>query len=176
MDYERIFKTNNVGGVTSESQIRAPADVWSATLGYDLLSNPNVRLGFAAGVGRYSSKAEQVITETLAGDAEPRELGRIKMEGDTLGQHYQLFFETKFTDHIYVSLFGGYRVAVIDQLEISGLDDLKPPVSTTAFVSIPVVEERDGEVLLRGGGRELDWSGFMGRVAFTYYINVPLVF
>jgi hypothetical protein len=175
VDYERIIKSNKVGGVTSESQIRIPANVWSATLGYDLLSSPKARLGFAAGIGRYSSKAEQVITETLAGDEE-RELGRIKMEGDTLGQHYQMFFETQFTDHIFVSLFGGYRVAVIDQLEISGLDELLDPVSTTAFVSIPVVEERDGELLLRGGGSELDWSGFTGRVAFTYYINVPLAF
>ncbi len=174
VDYERLFKTNNVGGVTSESQIRAPADAWTATLGYDLLRQDNVRFGFAVGLGRYTSAAEQVITETLAGqDEEEVELGRITMDGDTIGQHYQVFFETRFTEHVFVSLQMGYRAARITDLEIAGLDDIQEPSSDQGFISVPIAEDVDGALQLRGGGQELDWSGFVGKVAFTYYINVP---
>jgi len=174
-EYERFMASRHVGGVTSESKIETPADVIGGTLGYDLLSSPNLRWGFGIGFAWYSSRAEQVITETLASQ-DQRELGRIKLEGSTVGPHYEMFFETRFTDRLFVGLSGGYRQAKIKNLDIKGLDEVEPPRSDTAFISVPVAEEDAVDptiVRLKGGGDSIDWSGLYGRVSMTYYVNAP---
>jgi hypothetical protein len=173
--YERFISSSHVGGVTSESRIEVPADVVSATLGYDFLADHNTAFGFGVGFGWYSSRAEQLITETLASQAE-EELGRIKLEGTTVGPLYEVFFETRFTDRLFVGLSGGYRSAKIDNIDITGLADVRDPRSDTAFISIPVAEEDPTDptvVQLRGGGKVLDWSGLYGRATMTFYLNIP---
>lgn len=174
-DWERILASTHVGGVTSESRVEVPADAYTTTLGYDVLSSRNARFGFGVGFAYYKSKAEQVITETLTGQDE-EELGRVKLDGSTVGPVYQAFFEAKFTDRLFVGVTGGYRQAKVSSLDISGLDEIKDPLSDTAFISIPVAEHNavdDAKLQLRDGGDSVDWSGFYGRFSLTYYINVP---
>jgi hypothetical protein len=176
--YERLIASSHVGGVTSESKIGIPADAVEGTLGYDLLSAPHVRLGFGLGLGWYRSRADQVITETLASQ-DTHQLGRIELKGSTVSPHYEMFFETRFTDHLYVGLSGGYRSAKIDNIDITGLDKLEPPRSHTAFISVPVaqVDPTDStHVELQGGGTTLDWSGLYGKFTMTYYVNMPTLF
>jgi len=174
-DWERLTASTHVGGVTSESKVEVPVDVFSTTLGYDLLSSNNARFGVGIGLAWYSSRAEQIITETLTGQNEV-ELGRIKLDGSTTGPLYQMFFEARFTEKLFVGVTAGYRTAKVTSLDISGVNDIQDPRSDTAFISIPVAEARpDDETSfqLRGGGDSLDWTGFFGRAAMTYYINIP---
>lgn len=182
LEFERLFGSSSVGGITAESEVTMPVNVWSGTLGYDLLSRRRVRLGIAAGVGYYSSDAEQIFSETLP-NQDPTELGRIHLKGDTIGSHYGMFFETGFTDRMFISLWGGYRSVKLDELEITGLDELLEPATDNAFIAVPVAEctncPEDGDppevsaYVLRGGGTSLDWSGITGRVAITVYLNIP---
>ena len=88
--------------------------------------------------------------------------------------HYQAFFEARFTERLFVGVVAGYRTAKISNVEVSGLDDLQPPVTGTGFISIPIVEEQPDETqTLRAGGDSLDYSGFFGRAALTLYLNIP---
>jgi hypothetical protein len=174
-DWERISASTHVGGVTSESKVEVPADAFAASLGYDFLSSRSARFGFGIGFAWYNSRAEQVITETLTGQNE-EELGRIKLDGTTTGPLYQMFFEAKFTEHLFVGVTTGYRTAKITGLDITGVDDVQDPRSDTAFISIPVAEADPADATheqLRGGGDSLDWTGFFGRVSMTYYLNIP---
>ncbi|MBZ0268882.1 hypothetical protein K8I85_12050 [bacterium] len=174
-DWERLTASTHVGGVTSESRVEVPADVFSTSLGYDMLSSNTLRFGVGFGLAWYNSRAEQIITETLTGQDEV-ELGRIKLDGSTLGPLYQMFFEAKFTERLFVGVTAGYRTAKVTSLDISGVNDIEDPRSDTAFISIPVAEANPADETsfqLRGGGDSVDWTGFYGRAAMTYYINIP---
>ncbi|GJM44095.1 MAG: hypothetical protein DHS20C21_09370 [Gemmatimonadota bacterium] len=191
-EYERLSRNSKVGGVTSNSEVLVPADVYTVTLGYDLLAKHTLAMGAGAGVAWYTSKAEQVVRRTRPGRDEET-LGRVKLDGSTAGAFFQAFFEAKFTDRLYVNVTGGYRIAKVEDVEITGVKELEAAIvaanSDTDFIFVPVAECVDCDTpmpppgeeapeptetfLLRGGGSTLDWSGLTGRVSLTFYLNMP---
>jgi hypothetical protein len=186
--YERQTQDQSVGGITAENIIEIPVDSFLFTLGYDFLgSRRDTRFGFGLGVGHYDSKVKQTLTETPQSE-DTYTLGTVDIEGTGWGSHYIMFFEKNITEKFFISAQFGYRSAKVSDIELKGLGDISDPRSEQAFVSVPigVCTDADGNVVacdgsegepvgtrLKGGGTELDWSGFEGRVGFTYYFNIP---
>ncbi len=174
IDFERLLANQKIGGITAESEIRVPADAIMFTLAYDLMKKRRAGFGVAAGAGRYEAKGEQIITETDIED-EQTTLGTIKIGGTSIGVHGGAYFEAALAGHVWFNVFTGYRAAKVEDLEITGLEDLQEPAqSQTRAIAVPVAESQpNGDVTLRSDGRSLDWSGFMGRAGLTWYFNVP---
>jgi hypothetical protein len=174
IDFERLLANQKIGGITAESEIRLPADAIMFTLAYDMMKARRAGFGVAAGIGRYEAKGEQIITETDIED-EQTVLGTIELGGTGIGFHGGAFFEAALAGHIWFNFFAGYRGAHVDELEITGLEDLQEPAQDqTRSIAAPLAEvQSDGTVTLRSNGRSLDWSGFMGRAGLTWYFNAP---
>jgi len=196
--WERVFASRTVGGTTSNAEISVPADAYMVTLGWDLMKKRRVGFGVAAGAGWYDANGEQVVRETPV-DREEITVGTIQLTGSAVGMHAGAFFESILSGHVWVNAFVGYRKAHLDDLEISGFEDFVEAMEgqrlpQTRAIAKPVVacavcpdEEDNGignglpdsfpegaEFTLQGGGNSLDWSGFMGRLALTWYFNVPV--
>ncbi|HMB71732.1 MAG TPA: hypothetical protein VKU85_20640, partial [bacterium] len=91
-DFERLIRSAQVGGVTSNSEIRIPANVITTSLSFDLLAKQTLGMGAGLGLAWYSSRAEQVVRRTRPGQDE-EELGRVKLEGSAVGPVFQGYFE-----------------------------------------------------------------------------------
>jgi hypothetical protein len=183
--WERFGESQSVGGLSARNEIEVPADSYQFTVGWDFLKSArDMRFGFAAGVGYYESHAKQTLSEARSG--EDILLGTLDLKGSSWGSQYKLFFETGVSDHVFLYAEATWRVAKVKDVEITGLADIVEPENEQAFVAVPIGEavDADGNVVaadspeavgvqLRGGGNELDYSGFEGRVGFTYYFNIP---
>jgi hypothetical protein len=187
--FERLFGSHEIGGITAKSKISVPADAYLVTLGWDLLKKRRVGFGVEAGAGYYDANGEQVLTETNLAEVEST-LGTVRLDGTGTGVHVGAYLERGLSGHIWVNFFAGYRNARVKDLEITGLDRIREPdlqqsrSITLAVAECPDCPDADGDgivdsvpegakVTLRGGGEELDWSGFMGRMALTWYLNAP---
>jgi hypothetical protein len=192
--WERVYASQDIGGTTAKSSIAMPADAYLFTVGWDLMTKRRAAFGPAVGVGWYDAKGEQVITETPVGQDEIT-VGTLEMTGTALGVHGGAYFESALAGHVWVNAFAGYRGAKVDDLEIGGFEELVAALNErrlpqTLAIGIPLAgceecEDADEngipdsvaegfDAALRGGGRSLNWSGFMGRLALTWYFNAPV--
>ena len=191
VNFEQLKASKEIGG-TAKSTIDVPANAYLATLGWDLMKKRRVGFGVEAGVGYYDANGEQSLSETTLAGVE-RDLGTVKIDGTGIGVHGGAYLERALSKHIWVNFYAGYRNAKVSDLEITGFEDLIPPeIVTNDQILVPVVDcpdcpgmdraQRDffpdsvpegANVTLVGGGDELDWSGFMGRMALTWYWNAP---
>jgi hypothetical protein len=188
-DLENLSASQEVGGIVANSKLSLPARGYLFTLGYDLLQKRTVGFGMEAGGGYYKAKGKQELTETNVSNV-TRSLGTINLDGHGVGAHVGAYLEAALSRHIWVNFFAGYRRAKVNDIDITGLDKLLPArLSEASTIDVPVAvcpdcpdENADGipdsipdgaTVTLQGGGRTIDWSGFMGRMALTYYVNVP---
>jgi hypothetical protein len=177
-DYERTVYTDEVGGLTSQAKFELPVQAWTGSVAWNFLNGPYNRFGFGFGLSHWSSLAEQRFLEN------EDEIGKITIDGSTLGQNYFSYLELPLTERLYVHGQIGWRVAKIEDLEFDGLEELREGADQTGFVFVPVAERFEIEpateeaeavydVQLRGGGDSLDYSGFYGRIGFTVYWNPP---
>ncbi|MFN8179619.1 MAG: hypothetical protein U0167_16950 [bacterium] len=188
-DLERLGTSQDIGGIVANSKISLPADGYLVTLGYDLLQKRTVGFGMEAGGGYYKAKGKQEITETNVSKV-TRSLGTLNLDGHALGAHVGAYLEASLSQHIWVNFFAGYRRAKITDIDITGLETLRPAeLSEASTIDVPVAvcpdcpdANNDGipdsvpagaTPTLQAGGRTIDYSGFMGRMALTYYVNIP---
>lgn len=190
-NYEKLQASKEIGG-TARSKIAVPASAYLVTLGWDLMKKRRVGFGVEAGAGYYDANGEQTLSETtLAG--EEQSLGTLKFDGTGTGLHGGAYLERALSKHIWVNFYAGYRNAKVTDLKITGLETLVAPgIPQNDQIIVPVADCPDcpgmdrtardfvpdsvpegADVTLLGGGTELDWSGFMGRMALTWYLNAP---
>jgi hypothetical protein len=157
VDYERLLGTSDVGGRLGSSDIRAPANAITATLGYALYKGHSVLAGVAAGVGRYESdaSAEFVVQQEL--------VEKVRINGDALGQHYLFFVDSPVQGHWRLLVQLGYRHADISDLSL----DVEVP-ETPAPVGDEPPAEPELVFPIPVEGESLNWSGFMGRASLVF--------
>ena len=183
--WERFGRSQVIGGASARNEIQIPVTSYQFSLGWDFLkSKRDMRFGLAAGVGYYDSQAKQILSEGR--NREEYILGTVDMSGSGWGSHYKLFFETAVSEKVFLYTEATWRVAKVTGVEFSGLESIEEAVNEQSFVAVPIAETVDanGNVVppdspdvagtqFLGGGNELDWSGFEGRIGFVYYFNTP---
>ena len=193
---ERVIADEKIGGTTAKNEIVASSNAYLFTLGWDMMKSRGAAFGPAVGVGYYDSIAEQILTETPVGQ-DPMTVGKLELTGNALGMHAGAYFEAALAGRMWVNAFLGYRSAKVTDLKITGFRELSqafapgsqrlpqtraiaPPVATCATCtdtdgdSYPDDVPQDAVLTLQGGGDSLDYSGFMGKLALTWYFNAPV--
>lgn len=192
--WERVLSSETIGG-TATNELDVSSNAYMFTVGWDIMKKRRVGFGPAVGVGYYESIAEQTIMETPVGE-DARTVGTMTLDGTTLGMHVGVMFETTITGHVWMNTFFGYRNAKISGLEIAGFRELSETFNGTGIlpqtraIATPVAgcescPDDDGDkypsdvpddavITLQGGGDSLDYTGFMGKLAITWYFNVPV--
>ncbi len=178
-EYETLIRSTEVGGESSRAVLELPSTNAGMNVAWNFLSGPYKRFGFGVGLSYWESNA----THVYYADAE--EIGRINLEGDTLGQNYFMQFELPLTESLYAHAHMGWRIAKMDDIDIVGLEELDIRETDTSFVLEPIAERELiseatednpavwGPPTLLGGTTTLDYSGFYGRVGVTFYWNPP---
>lgn len=195
--WERVLSAETIGG-TSTNELDLSSNAYMFTLGWDMMKKRRVGFGPAVGVGYYDTIGKQVILETPVGEDE-RTVGQLDLAGNTLGMHVGVMFETAITGHVWANAFMGYRNAKISDLEIGGFRELSqrfngtgilpqtraiatplascadcPPNEDDPYPKYPSSIPEDAVITMQGGGDSLDYTGFMGKLAVTWYFNVPV--
>ena len=194
--WERVIADEKIGGTVATNDIVASSNAYLFTMGWDIMKSRNAAFGPAVGVGYYDSIAEQTITETPVGE-QLQTVGTLQLTGNALGMHAGVYFESALAGHVWVNAFMGYRSAKIKDLQITGFTELSeafaatsqrlpqtraiaPPVAACAECadadgnSYPDSVPEDAVLTLQGGGNSIDYTGFMGKLALTWYFNAPV--
>ncbi len=195
--WERVLSAETIGG-TSTNELDVSSNAYMFTVGWDMMKKRRVAFGPAVGVGYYDTIGEQSILETPVGEDE-RTVGTLELSGNTLGMHAGVMFETAITGRVWANMFAGYRNAKISDVEIAGFRELSetfngpgilpqtraiatplgscaecPPNEDDPYPKYPSSVPEDATITMQGGGNALDYSGFMGKLAVTWYFNVPV--
>lgn len=199
--WERLIASQEIGG-RSKSELSVGADAYVFAAGYDMMKKPRVAFGPSIGVGWYDVTGEQSLHETNASEEEIT-VATLDMSGSALGVNAGVYFETALYDHVWMNAFAGYRSAKVSDVEVAGLEGWVaafeerrqvltrqigvpfatcegcPDVETNGTGDdipdgIPDMVIDGSKITFQDGGSELDWSGFRGRLALTWYFNAPV--
>jgi hypothetical protein len=144
LDYERLTGSSEVSESGATFTIDVPANAATATLSYLLSSGSKARLGFAAGLGYYSSAGTATIDQVGFPSFES------DIEGNGIGYHAGGVLDAALSDQASLHVFAGWRQAKTSDVKVDG---------SKVYTS-------DGDEAT------LDWSGITIRAGLDFYFGM----